>query len=177
MNHPLPADLGPGWLYAGSVAVDSGTVLVIDPCYDLPEPAAPWAAADPYGEVLLSEHDLHRAVACDTGLGDGQFPVFVRQAPSPLGGAMVPAELRLLFFDPAQTTEAETGAQRIIRAHAERLGVPVDLLAELLLSYAAGELQAWEQQQEAADPGSVGYTGDAPDWLEPHLQQLRPPAF
>jgi hypothetical protein len=172
MNHPLPADLGPGWLYAGSVAVDSGTVLLIDPGYKRPDLEAVHRSAAPYGEVPLSAAPLHTAVACQSGLGDGIYPAYVRLAAS---GRV--AELRVVFLDSAQTTEAETGAQRIIGAHAERLGVPVDLLAELLLSYAAGELQAWEQQQEAADPGSVGYTGDAPDWLEPHLKQLRPPAF
>jgi hypothetical protein len=174
-NKEQTTELAAGWNYAGSVAVDTGTVLLIDPCFDKPEPAAAWNVATPYGKVPLSEHDLHTAVACRTGMGDGIYPAYVRQAPCPLGGGMVPAELRLVFFDPAQTAEAGTATQQIIKAHAQRLGVPAELLGELLLSYAARKLQEWEQQQEATDPGSVAYVGDAaPDWLAPDLKPLQP---
>ena len=59
--------------------------------------------------------------------------------------------------------------QAIINAHARRLMVTPEQLTEALLFYAAGELLAWVEQQEESDPGSVWYSGDAPDWLERFL--------
>jgi hypothetical protein len=89
-------DLGPGWLYAGSVGIDSGTVLLVDPCYarDAQQETV-YRSADPYGEVPLSEHELHTAVACCTGQGDGIYPAYVRLAES---GRV--AELRVVFLEP-----------------------------------------------------------------------------
>jgi hypothetical protein len=94
---PLLEQLGPQWRYAGAVAVDSGAVLVIDPCYRRPEQSA-LDQALPYGPVPLSDAPLHTAVRCDSGLGDGIYPVVVRLAPCPLGGGGERvAELRVLF--------------------------------------------------------------------------------
>jgi|688.fasta_scaffold1061512_2 hypothetical protein len=56
----------------------------------------------------------------------------------------------------------------IIRAHSKRLGLGESFLVEALLSYGASELLSWVQRREAEDPGSVWYSGDLPDWLEPH---------
>ena len=67
--------------------------------------------------------------------------------------------------------------QKIIKAHAIRLGIPPEQLSELLLSHAAGELRAWTNEQEESEPGSVWYAGDVPDWLEPQLQQLHGEVF
>ena len=67
--------------------------------------------------------------------------------------------------------------QKIIRAHAIRLAIPPEQLSQLLLSHAAGELRAWTNEREESDPGSVWYAGDVPDWLEPHLLQLRREVF
>jgi hypothetical protein len=80
-----------------------------------------------------------------------------------------------MFFNSAnsaQTAEAKIGTQWNTRTHSELLGLPAELLVEVLLPYAAGELHEWDQLQEAAEPGRVGSTGNAPDWLEPHLDQL-----
>ena len=87
-------DLGPGWLYSGSVAVDSGTVLLIDPGYKRPDLEAVHRSADPYGEVPLSAAPLHTAVACQAGMGDGIYPAYVRLAES---GRV--AELRVVFLE------------------------------------------------------------------------------
>jgi hypothetical protein len=83
-----------GWLYTGSVAVDSGTVLLIDPGYKRPDLETVHRSAAPYGEVPLSEHELHTAVACTSGAGDGIYPAYVRLTES---GRV--AELRVVFLD------------------------------------------------------------------------------
>lgn len=92
----LLAELGPEWRYAGSVAVDGGALLVSDPTACLP-PLLPIETGLPYGEVPLSEHPGHTAVACSTGLGDGLYPVVVRVVDLPDWGERV-AELRVLFM-------------------------------------------------------------------------------
>jgi hypothetical protein len=91
------------WQYAGSVAVDSGSLLLIDPYYERPTSAgldlAMRAADMPCAEVALSEHQLHTAFVCQSGLGDGVYPVFVRMAPSPIGGGEIVAEMRVVFLE------------------------------------------------------------------------------
>jgi hypothetical protein len=76
-------------------------VLLIDPLYDQPSSEAIRLslAGDQFSEVALSEHRLHTAVACQSGIGDGIYPVHVRLAPSPLDGRPVVAELRVIFLD------------------------------------------------------------------------------
>ena len=92
-------DLGPGWMYAGSVGIDSGTVLLVDPCYAKnAQPETSYLSADPYGEVPLSRAPLHTAVACQTGIGDGIYPAYVRLAES---GRV--AELRVVFLEGRRT--------------------------------------------------------------------------
>jgi hypothetical protein len=92
-----------GWHYAGSVAVDSGQLLLIDPSYTPPSHSAlklALRATDmPCAEVALSEHQLHSAVACQSGMGDGIYPVHVRLAPSPVGEGQVIAEMRITFLE------------------------------------------------------------------------------
>jgi len=89
-------DLDDGWEYVGDVAVDSGQLLLIDPGYDRPslEAIRLSLAADQAAEVPLSEHQLHTAVTCSSGWGDGRYPVFIRRAPD---GAV--AELNIVFIE------------------------------------------------------------------------------
>jgi hypothetical protein len=97
---PLLQRRGPDWQYAGHVAVDSATLLLIDPHYDRPSQEALDAAQSrgPFGSVPLSEHPIHTAVVTHTGIGDGLYPVFVRMAPSPLGRGQTVAEVRVVFI-------------------------------------------------------------------------------
>ncbi len=101
MAAPAPSD----WQHVGSVAVDTGRLLLIDPAYDRPSDAeldlALRAADLPCAEVALSQHQLHTAIACCPGIGDGIYPVCVRMGPSPLGGPPVVAELRVQFLPEA----------------------------------------------------------------------------
>jgi hypothetical protein len=96
----LLEQLGPEWHYAGSVAVDSGAVLVADAAGDMPDAVAldQARARGSYGPVPLSGAPLHTAVLCDSGLGDGRYPVVVRLVEVPGWGDRV-AELRVLFLD------------------------------------------------------------------------------
>jgi hypothetical protein len=97
----LLGQLGPEWRYAGSVTVDSGGLLVIDPFYNQPEPWAIDQARErgSYGPVLLSSTPLRTAVHCLSGLGDGCYPVVVRVVDLPNKGERV-AELRIVFIVP-----------------------------------------------------------------------------
>jgi hypothetical protein len=64
-------------------------------------------------------------------------------------------------------------ADASVRAHAQRLGLPVEALMAALVQYATRELFHWTEAGETADPGSVWHTGDVPDWLEPYIESLR----
>lgn len=97
MTAPDPGD----WIYVGSVAVDSGRLLVIDPAYERPTATgldlALRSSNVQASELALSEHPLHSAIACRTGDGDGVYPCFVRLAPGLFGDLRV-AELRVQFL-------------------------------------------------------------------------------
>jgi hypothetical protein len=97
------------WEFVGEVAVDSAQLLLIDPYYDRPKDEAldlALRASDlPCAEVALSEHQLHTAFVCCSGIGDGVYPVFVRMAPSPIGGGEVVAEMKVVFIE-EETPEA-----------------------------------------------------------------------
>jgi hypothetical protein len=97
----LLGQLGPDWRYAGSVTVDSGGLLVTDPFYNPPEPWSIDQARDrgSYGPVPLSPTPVRTAVHCQSGLGDGCYPVVVRVVDLPSKGERV-AEMRIVFIDP-----------------------------------------------------------------------------
>jgi hypothetical protein len=59
--------------------------------------------------------------------------------------------------------------QQIIGAHAKRLGLSTAQLTEIMLHHVAGDLLIWTDERERSEPGSVWYTGDIPQWLEPYL--------
>ena len=86
------------WEYVGDVAVDTAKLLLIDPCCDRPTAEAldlALRAADlPCAEVALSEHQLHTAFVCETGWGDGIYPVFVK-----LTEDNRVAEMRVVFLE------------------------------------------------------------------------------
>ena len=103
-----------GFTKIGSFGVDSGTVMICDPCYVLGNPSPhikyprsfgiDWDGE--YGFVamnLIDEDGKHRetsevygqmAVISGTGYGDGVYPVYAR---SDENGRIV--ELRILFGD------------------------------------------------------------------------------
>ena len=86
------------WEYVGDVAVDSAQLLLIDPYYDRPTAEAldlALRASDlPCAEVALSEHQLHTAFVCCSGMGDGIYPVFVK-----LTDEGQVAEMRVVFIE------------------------------------------------------------------------------
>jgi hypothetical protein len=84
------------WKLIGNCAVDSGQLIMVDPCYVLPDtPKAPTGTDEQYTyEKLLKDRDFgnsnHLAreilfsdiagtgVVFDTGLGDGLYPVYAK---------------------------------------------------------------------------------------------------
>jgi hypothetical protein len=82
------------WQVFGSVTVDSGTLLLIDPIH---------GDAD-FGELSDSEHAQvpiiggdFSAVLVSTGMGDGRYPVEGRFVDCPFGRRV--AEIRVRFLD------------------------------------------------------------------------------
>jgi hypothetical protein len=80
------------WERIGVVGVDSGTIVIHDPCYsegisDLPFPEKP-------AQVLFDNGATGRAVHLVSGLGDWIYPVFVRRTAE---GDI--AEVRVLFIN------------------------------------------------------------------------------
>jgi len=123
---------------------------------------APRAASIPAGESPSIAHDLRDFLSW--------WERQERDTQQKLARALNVAALQMDQLESAGVMDA----QKIIDAHAERLGLLPVQLREVLLSHVAAELRTWATEQEEADPGSVWHTGDAPDWLEPYLERLRP---
>ncbi len=96
---PRPAPLRPdsdstAWQMLGSVTIDTGTLLLIDPVH---------GGAD-VGTLAESQHAQvpvpggnFSAVLVGTGMGDGRYPVEGRYADCPFGRRI--AEIRVRFLD------------------------------------------------------------------------------
>lgn len=94
------------WELIGSIAIDSGTVWLGDPCYVIGHDAAfapqTWQA---FCDCIPSAHDEQGyseplgetiGVATHTGYGDGMYPVYVRK----IDGRI--ASVRIDFIDNSQ---------------------------------------------------------------------------
>lgn len=98
MTSPPAEDPGE-WVALGTVAVDSGFLLVIDPAQAAERPEEIWdavvaTAASSVG-AQLTPSGL-RGVAVPTGHGDGVYPAHVRVVRDDSGQVRV-AELRIEF--------------------------------------------------------------------------------
>lgn len=96
-SEETPYHFLPGWEYVGEVGVDSGQLMIVDPCYvDAGTAERPRAgfSYDEWLNQLFSDHDVNRehkalevnwnilpggAVISPTAYGDGGYPVFVRR--------------------------------------------------------------------------------------------------
>lgn len=90
-------DLGPGWEYVGTVGVDSGQLMIVDPCYvdcGTDSSHRKGFSYEAWLTQLFGDHDVNRehhalevdweilpggAVISPTAYGDGGYPVFVRR--------------------------------------------------------------------------------------------------
>lgn len=80
--------IGPGWKLIGTLPVDAGCLVIIDPCYLLSASPTGGSNVDPYDEILDSGAGLiddgYQSVGKDsgivfnTGYGDGAYPMFAR---------------------------------------------------------------------------------------------------
>ncbi len=86
-----------GWEYVGMVGVDSGQLMIVDPCYvdaGTPENRREGFSYDRWLTQLFNDHDVNSthkalgvewdilpggAVIAPTAYGDGGYPVFVRK--------------------------------------------------------------------------------------------------
>jgi hypothetical protein len=91
-----------GYEFVGMVAVDSGQVMIIDPCYVISERfnnhdyKTVCETTNPCGEFFAA--GMATAVASDSGCGDGRYPVFARKHDLDQWGRRV-VELRIFFED------------------------------------------------------------------------------
>jgi hypothetical protein len=123
--------LAEGWVLAGHIGVDSGQVMVCDPCYVLPDvneegenlregwkPEFPYGKACGWDEVPDEERKSVRpisfkmghegaAVVCDSGYGDGYYPVYVKFEDKGPWGVRVVA--MMVDFDTDDPSEAYDG--------------------------------------------------------------------
>ncbi len=89
MSTPIgPTDLN-GWDFAGTVAVESGHVLVTDPCYaarlggEFREAADAFTLdpkKDAWGVGLVKETGVELGILARTPYGDGVYGVYVRRS-------------------------------------------------------------------------------------------------
>jgi hypothetical protein len=103
---PSPSDSTQDeWEYISNVAVDSGRLLLIDPMFATPTEAeldlALQAEEIPCAQVPISDVPDHNGFICQSGWGDGIYPVFVRTAPNPFGSGEIIAEMRVVFLQEA----------------------------------------------------------------------------
>lgn len=96
------------WKYIGRCAVDSGQMMLVDPCYVLrdnkeskdgvtyEELLAEWEKVDWKGDYIDLPNKLG-FVTC-TGYGDGTYSVYIKTIEDPSWGHRV-AELKIVFID------------------------------------------------------------------------------
>ena len=94
-----PAPLQPDfdsteWQVLGSVTIDTGTLLLIDPVHGDADVGT--LAESQHAQVPVPGGDFS-AVLVSTGMGDGRYPVEGRFADCPFGRRI--AEIRLRFLD------------------------------------------------------------------------------
>lgn len=112
-HHPPRAKMAPvsdtdGWVQVGTVMVDSGRCLVVDPTYHRDgvygvnevEAATMASVTSPTGTALLSNSaGLEIGVVVGTGYGDDVYPVEVRYHTDERGTRRV-SEVRVRFIEP-----------------------------------------------------------------------------
>jgi len=95
------------WVKIGECAVDSGTIMLVDPCYVLPDKIGDIATDKDYTyEDFLNDFSgglLHKdildkcAVVLSTGFGDGCYPVYALISDEGDWGKRV-KEVKIKFF-------------------------------------------------------------------------------
>jgi hypothetical protein len=92
------------WTLCGQITVDAGCVILVDPCYVLPNRDRPGLAyeraarLDEPGEppLIYDLPDVTSGILVSTGYGDGVYDVFARYTEE---GRV--AELRVVFIEDA----------------------------------------------------------------------------
>ena len=109
-----------GWKRVGYADVDSGQIMIGDPCYTLPRKMDEDLGLDydelidrwPYdkpGQTTLTAKPDHAGagIVMHTGFGDGTYPVLIREhdyGPGGMSGIRV-IEARILFVEKASEDE------------------------------------------------------------------------
>ena len=94
MLMPDPMPDGDQWQAMGSVTIDTGTILLIDPIHGRADVGT--LGDSEYAQVAIPGGD-YSAMLVSTGMGDGRYLVEGRFADSPFGRRI--AEIRVRFLD------------------------------------------------------------------------------
>lgn len=102
------------WRSIGFIGVDSGQMMLVDPCYVLADDSG---RSRPTYEDLLAQYDYTKpdpgaimweipggAVVAHSGFGDGEYEVLIREVDAGLWGKRV-AEMKIIFIDDEEFSE------------------------------------------------------------------------
>ena len=112
------------WELVGTCGVDSGQIIVVDPCYVIPDErdldkfkeSGDYNDVDATYEELLKERDIHKSnnltdafkfgIVTNTGFGDGEYKVYIKKEAQGPWGVRV-SELKIVFIEDEEEEEEQ----------------------------------------------------------------------
>ena len=112
------------WELVGTCGVDSGQIIVVDPCYVIPDESdlkrfkesGNYDEVDATYEELLKERDRPNShnltdafkfgIVTNTGFGDGEYKVYIKKEDQGVWGVRV-SELKIVFIEDMDLEESK----------------------------------------------------------------------
>lgn len=87
------------WKRVGTIGVDSGQMMLVDPCYALNVGVDYKDLLDAYGDDFnVDTIEFCNGIVSSTGFGDGSYDVFIKTVEEPVWGHRV-AEMKIVFIE------------------------------------------------------------------------------
>ncbi len=94
------------WKRVGTINVDSGQMMLVDPCYVMGDSRYPEDKGADYSDLLAAygnDHNVNtiefsNGIVSSTGYGDGSYDVFIKTSDEGAFGKCV-AELKIVFIE------------------------------------------------------------------------------